>query len=82
MAAAVQVEGFFNVTRSQLYRELHKLADDGLIKAGKRGPRGSTPYRITAAGRKEGARWMKAKGGVVIRDSVKLREFFTNNVQR
>ena len=38
-------------TQSQLYGELNKLADAGLIEVTDIGPRGRKEYRITEAGR-------------------------------
>jgi DNA-binding PadR family transcriptional regulator len=45
-------------TQSQLYGELNKLADSGLIEVTDVGPRGRKEYRVTTAGREELLRWM------------------------
>jgi DNA-binding PadR family transcriptional regulator len=45
-------------TQSQLYGELNKLADAGLIEVSEIGPRGRKEYRITEAGRAELRRWV------------------------
>ena len=45
-------------TQSQLYGELNKLADAGLIEVSDIGPRGRKEYRITEAGRLELQRWV------------------------
>ena len=45
-------------TQSQLYGELNKLADAGLIEVSDVGPRGRKAYRVTAAGRDELMRWI------------------------
>lgn len=45
-------------TQSQLYGELNKLADAGLIEVSAVGPRGRKEYRVTAAGRAELRRWI------------------------
>src|SRR5215467_11502170 len=45
-------------TQSQLYGELNRLADSGLIEVSDIGPRGRKEYRITPAGRGELQRWM------------------------
>ena len=45
-------------TQSQLYGELNKLADAGLIEVSDIGPRGRKEYRITDAGRAELRRWV------------------------
>lgn len=45
-------------TQSQLYGELNKLADSGLIEVADIGPRGRKEYRVTDAGRTELVRWI------------------------
>jgi DNA-binding PadR family transcriptional regulator len=45
-------------TQSQLYGELNKLADGGLIEVSDIGPRGRKEYRVTDAGRAELVRWI------------------------
>jgi DNA-binding PadR family transcriptional regulator len=45
-------------TQSQLYGELNKLAEAGLIEVGNVGPRGRKEYRVTATGRADLLRWM------------------------
>jgi DNA-binding PadR family transcriptional regulator len=45
-------------TQSQLYGELNKLADAGLIEVSDMGPRGRKEYRITQAGHLELQRWV------------------------
>ncbi len=45
-------------TQSQLYGELNKLADTGLIEVTDIGPRGRKEYRVTDAGREDLLRWM------------------------
>ena len=45
-------------TQSQLYAELNKLADGGLIEVSAVGPRGRKEYRITDAGHAELQRWV------------------------
>ncbi|BBY19129.1 transcriptional regulator [Mycolicibacterium litorale] len=45
-------------TQSQLYGELNRLADSGLIEVTAVGPRGRKEYRVTAAGRAELRRWI------------------------
>jgi DNA-binding PadR family transcriptional regulator len=45
-------------TQSQLYGELNKLADGGLIEVSAVGPRGRKEYRVTEAGRAELLRWI------------------------
>jgi DNA-binding PadR family transcriptional regulator len=45
-------------TQSQLYGELNKLADAGLIEVTDTGPRGRKEYGVTPAGRAELLRWV------------------------
>ena len=45
-------------TQSQLYGELNKLSETGLIEVSAIGPRGRKEYRVTEAGRAELLRWI------------------------
>jgi DNA-binding PadR family transcriptional regulator len=45
-------------TQSQLYGELNRLAEHGLIEVAEVGPRGRKVYRATDAGRAELLRWV------------------------
>jgi DNA-binding PadR family transcriptional regulator len=64
VAAAIEHYGsFFSVTRSQVYRELPGLAESGLLRLGKQGPRASQQYAITAAGRRAFKSWLINGGG-------------------
>lgn len=62
-AAGGRYGAFFSVTRSQVYRELPGLAEDGLVKLGKQGARSSQQYVITAAGKKAFKQWVNAESG-------------------
>jgi len=42
----------------QIYGELRKLREDGLIAVDSEGPRGRTTYRVTPAGLAEARRWL------------------------
>ena len=58
-AIAHSVGNFWNVTRSQVYRELKTLEAAGSVTtSGAKGPRDRLAYRITAAGRREFKRWV------------------------
>ncbi|WP_075739256.1 MULTISPECIES: PadR family transcriptional regulator [Actinoalloteichus] len=59
---------FFSVTRSQVYRELPVLAEEGLLKLGRQGPRSSQQYVITPVGRRAFRSWLNADVG---QDSVR-----------
>ncbi|MBV9845026.1 MAG: helix-turn-helix transcriptional regulator [Kutzneria sp.] len=62
-AAGERFGAFFSVTRSQVYRELPVLAQAGLLKLGKQGPRSSQQYLITASGKKAFRTWLTTKPG-------------------
>lgn len=62
-AARDRFGSFFSVTRSQVYRELPALADAGLVRLGKQGPRSSQQYLVTAAGKKAFKGWLGSEPG-------------------
>jgi DNA-binding PadR family transcriptional regulator len=73
-AAGDQYGSFFSVTRSQVYRELPGLAEAGLLKLGKQGPRASQQYAITAAGRRAFKAWLlNGSGSDALRSPLVLR---------
>ena len=57
------VGDFWNVTTSQIYRELRTLADEGLVVAGPVGARDRRPYSLTGAGRAALNRWLDEPPG-------------------
>ena len=73
-AAGDRFGGFFSVTRSQVYRELPALAEAGLLRLGKLGPRASQQYRINAAGKRAFRAWLAGPGGAdALRSPLVLR---------
>jgi DNA-binding PadR family transcriptional regulator len=56
--AQERIGEFWNLTRSQVYRELAVLEAEGHVRRGAAGPRESQPYRITAAGRRVYRSWL------------------------
>ena len=61
-AASDSLSRFWNVTRSQIYLELVRLAEVGLVvPREERGPRARHPYRITEAGRQAFRAWLAAR---------------------
>ncbi|NMH97085.1 PadR family transcriptional regulator [Pseudonocardia acidicola] len=62
-AAGDRFGSFFSVTRSQVYRELPALAEAGLLRLGKQGPRASQQYVITAAGKRAFKNWLTTGSG-------------------
>ena len=68
-------------TQSQLYGELNKLADTGLIEVTDIGPRGRKEYRITADGRAELRRWVTSpEDDPPLRDASLLRVFLLGEI--
>jgi DNA-binding PadR family transcriptional regulator len=69
-------------TQSQLYGELNKLADAGLIEVADIGPRGRKEYRITKTGRSELQQWvMNPEGDPPLRDVALLRVFLLGVIE-
>lgn len=76
-AVEASVGHFWNVTRSQIYRELQTLAADGLVELGEVGPRRRSPYSITDRGRQAFLAWLEIDPGPdVIRSPFLLKFFF------
>jgi DNA-binding PadR family transcriptional regulator len=74
--------GFWNVTRSQIYRELRSLDAAGLVEPEEVGPRERRPYRITEAGRRAFAEWIAhPPGEEVIRFPLLLTVYFRAHVE-
>jgi PadR family transcriptional regulator AphA len=68
-------------TQSQLYGELNRLADDGLIEVSNEGPRGRKDYTITEQGRAELERWITdVDPDRIRRNEALLRVFFLGTV--
>jgi DNA-binding PadR family transcriptional regulator len=68
---------FWNVTRSQVYRELNRLAEADLVEMGESGPRARRPYTITSSGRQAFLEWLSlAPGPDIIRIPFLLKFFF------
>lgn len=71
------IGNFWNVTRSQVYRELRTLTQLGLVEPGDQGPRARRPFTITPAGRKAFSRWIgRMPGPELIRFPLLLKLFF------
>ncbi len=76
-AVAGSIGYFWNVTRSQVYRELRALAAAGLVAEGETGRRDRRPYTITPAGRAAFAVWIgREPGPELIRFPLLLTLFF------
>ena len=71
----------WQATQSQLYGELNRLADEGLIEVTDLGPRGRKEYRITPAGRAELRRWVaNPEEEPPFRDVALLRVFLLGEI--
>src|SRR5215470_14125343 len=57
-AAATSIARFWNLTRSQVFRELPRLQAAGLVEPVERRPRRQQPFRITDAGRDAFTEWL------------------------
>jgi len=57
-AAQARIGNYWTLTQSQVYRELSRMTDDGLVALGETGPRERKPYRITDAGRAAFTTWI------------------------
>lgn len=55
--ALTVIGAFWSLTRSQVYRELQRMAADGLVEAGPPGARDARPYALTSEGRQVFAEW-------------------------
>src|SRR5207248_301893 len=77
------IGNFWNVTRSQIYRELRTLAERGYVEAGAAGRRDRVPYTIAPAGREAFAAWIGEDPGTdVIRSRLLLTVFFGDFLDR
>jgi len=68
---------FWNVTRSQVYRELKTLAAEGYVAEKHAGTRDKVPYAITAAGKTAFGAWIAREPGAdTVRSPLVLTVFF------
>ena len=64
--AAERIGEFWSLTQSQVYRELARMAEDGLVEAGEPGTRARRVYEITDQGRAAFADWVSQPPGTEI----------------
>ena len=77
------IGNFWNVTRSQIYRELRTLTGRGYVEAGDAGRRDRVPYTITEAGRAAFRDWIaQPPPPDVIRSRLLLTVFFGDFLDR
>jgi DNA-binding PadR family transcriptional regulator len=73
---------FWNLTRSQVYRELRSLAEAGYVEVGEAGARERRPHTITDAGRDAFFRWLhEDPGDDLIRMQALLKFFFGDRLE-
>lgn len=80
--AETVIGDFWNVSQSQVYRELRTLEEAGLVEAaGALGSREKKPYTITAKGRAAFTIWIRREPGPdVIRSPLLLMVFFARHL--
>jgi DNA-binding PadR family transcriptional regulator len=79
--AETSIGNFWNLTRSQIYRELHMLHGRGLVEPGQPGPRERLPFAITDAGRHAFQEWIaQPPGPELIRFPLLLTVFFSEHL--
>ena len=70
---------FWGASFGQIYPELRRLADDGLVALESEGERGRKVYALTTAGREELDEWLRGDGDLFqYRDEGLLRLFFSD----
>lgn len=75
--AETVIGDFWNVTQSQVYRELRTLEQAGLVAAGPAGTREKKPYTITDKGKTAFEIWIRREPGPdTIRSPLLLMVFF------
>src|SRR5437588_12869448 len=78
----VSLANVWPATQSQLYTELGRLTDAGLVIVYAEGPRGRKEYRITDAGRAELRRWLtEVEPDPPRRNDALLRVFLLDQVE-
>ncbi|HVJ93243.1 MAG TPA: PadR family transcriptional regulator, partial [Labilithrix sp.] len=78
MAAIENIIGdFWHVTKSQIYRELKLLAENGFVETLASGPRDKQPYRLTSSGRQAFRDWIRQPATPpIMRVPIVLEVFF------
>jgi len=80
--AETMIGDFWNVSSSQIYRELRTLEQAGLVEAGPSGTREKKPFTITEKGRSAFSIWIgREPGPDVIRSPLLLMVFFGRHLE-
>lgn len=75
------VGDFWNVTQSQVYREIANLESGGFVEPGRTGARASKRHSITSAGRDAFVRWAALEpGDALVRDPFLLKVYFAEQL--
>lgn len=61
--AETVIGDFWSLTRSQVYRELDRMADAGLVEAGEPEARNRRPYSLTRSGKQAFVDWVQQQPG-------------------
>lgn len=83
LAAAIEssIGNFWNISRSQVYRELALLEASGYVRVGKVGVRDRKPYALTPLGRRAFDAWIAREPGEdIARSPLLLALFFGNRI--
>lgn len=79
--AETMLGDFWNVTPSQIYRELRTLEQSGLVEAGPAGTRDKKPFTITERGREAFSVWIRREPGPdIVRSPLLLMVFFASHL--
>jgi PadR family transcriptional regulator, regulatory protein AphA len=78
----VSLHNTWPATQSQIYTELTKLADAGLLSVTAYGPRGRKEYTLTGDGLAELQRWLRETEPEVHRNETMLRVFLLGALTR
>jgi PadR family transcriptional regulator, regulatory protein AphA len=78
----VSLHNTWPATQSQVYTELTKLADAGLLSVAAHGPRGRKEYTLTAEGLAELQRWLLETEPEAHRNDAMLRVFLLGALTR
>jgi len=85
LAAVIEtsIGNFWNITRSQVYRELALLEANGYVRLGKVGVRERKPYAVTALGRRAFNAWIAREPGEdITRSPLLLALFFGHRIDK